>query len=100
MNDLPVQVRELNGIIVDNDNLAHPGSRKIEQGGGTKPTGTEYSNPCRFQLQLARHANLRQNQLARIEGTFGRAQLSYGIRRGFGVWDKAHPDGVFRGNTC
>ena len=100
MNDLPVQVRELNGIIVDNDNLAHPGSRKIEQGGGTKPTGTEYSNPCRLQLQLPRHADLGQNQLARIEGTFGRAQLSYGIRRGFGVWDKAHPDGIFRGNIC
>ena len=54
--------------IVDDDNLAHPGSRKIEQGGGTKPTGTEYSNPCRLQLQLPRHADFGQNQLTRVEG--------------------------------
>ena len=87
-------------LIVDDDNLAHPGSRKIEQGGGTKPAGTEHRHPCRLQLQLPRHADLGQNQLTCIEGTFGRAQLSYGLRRGFGVWDKAHPDGIFRGNTC
>ena len=66
MNDLPLQVRRLNHIKVDDAQVADAGRCKVERRGRTEPTRANEQHPRVEQLRLTLSANARKEQVARV----------------------------------
>src|SRR5258708_23303118 len=66
VDDLPLQVRFVDDIEVDDAERAHPGSGQVQQGGGAEPASTHAEHPGVLQALLPGHSDLRDDQVARI----------------------------------
>src|SRR3546814_17739842 len=68
--------------MVDDRQLAHARRRQIGDRGTADPARADHRDMARFQLRLARTAELRQDDLARVAAEFGVAEhYSPGRRR-------------------
>ena len=59
MDDLPVQVRERDDVVVDDSERPHPGAGEILQRGRAKPAGADDEDTSGLQLVLSRAADAR-----------------------------------------
>jgi hypothetical protein len=76
VNDLPLQVRQADMVIIDNADGADSGSGQILDQRRTEAAGPNHQDTCLFQPCLAGATDFRQNQMAGITLDF--------------VWLKAH----------
>lgn len=74
MNDLALQIGRVDRVGVDNANVSDAGGRQIEQNGRAQSAGANHQYGRVAQGQLAAHAYLRQDQVARIALDFGVGQ--------------------------
>ena len=63
---LPVQVRRVDGVGVEQGDLADPRRREIGQGRGAEPARTDHRDPGRGEATLTGLAQLRQPHLAQV----------------------------------
>ena len=70
MDDLPLQVGERHGVVVDDAERADAGRREILQHRRAEPAGADDQHPRALQLLLAGAADLRQHDVARIAFEF------------------------------
>jgi hypothetical protein len=83
VDDLPLQVAQVNGVVVDDPDGPDAGRGKVEQGRGAQPAGTDDKHPGVFQASLANRANLRNDEVPGVSfHLFGR---KFGCRFDKGV---------------
>ena len=63
VQDLPLEIRKLDHIRIDNAEPANPGSREIQRDGGAKPTGADDQDARAFEALLASDADPGQTQV-------------------------------------
>jgi hypothetical protein len=66
MQDLPLQVREIDNISIDQTESADTGCGKIKSGGRAKPTGADDQDLGLTQLHLALAAHLAEYNLTAV----------------------------------
>ncbi len=66
MQDLALQVREVDGVVVDHAQRADPGGGQIEQQRRAEPAGADHQHSGIEQFGLPLLADLRQDQVAGI----------------------------------
>ena len=66
VQNLPVQVRKIDLVRIDQSDRADSGRRQIKRGGGTESAGANAQNARRFQSALSLDADLRENEMARV----------------------------------
>ncbi len=72
VDDLPLQVRERDQIVIDDAERADAGGREIIEHRRTEPAGADHQDARTFQRGLARTANLAQHDMAGITLEFRR----------------------------
>ena len=66
MRDLALEVREVDDVVVDDAERAHPGGREVERGRRAEPAGAEQEHLRVEQLELALEPDLGHQQVARV----------------------------------
>ena len=66
MDDLALEVRRVDGVVVDDPERADAGRGQVEGGGGAEPARADQQDPRLEQLQLALLADLGDQQVAAV----------------------------------
>jgi len=75
VDDLPVEIRQVDGVEVDQPDRADACGREIQERGRPESAGADAEHPRRLQPALAVLADLRQQEMAAIALTFARGQI-------------------------
>ena len=70
MDDLALQVRQRDRVVVDHAERADAGRRQVHQQRGAEPARPDHQHARPFQRGLARPADLAQHDVARISFQF------------------------------
>ena len=88
MDDLALQVRQRDGVVVDHAERADPGGSEVKQCRAAEPPGPDHQHTSRFQGRLAGAADLADHDVARVTLQFFSRQHDPSMNRARSVADK------------
>ena len=76
VDDLPLQVRTLHHVVVDDTDDPDPGRAEVRDDGRPQTSGADDEDPCVTQRTLPRLAHTGQRQVARVTQALTRVEWS------------------------
>ena len=79
VHDLPLQVGDVDDVVVHDPDGAHAGRGQVQQRGAAETAGADDEHPGRLEPALRERAEPRQDEVARVPLRLGRGELRGGL---------------------